>query len=455
LNIKHVSRLIIYSALSYCYLNVAVANDPLLQAVTELDVKPEASMQEVELINLSGSECSNWVDSKGWQIGENSKKSGDKYFVQVGSGTIQAPPGNPNYINSRQNAYTKAMLEAKGNIVSSLSVTIEREIQLQVKEGQFGQERNKEPVGKIASVWGKTLSLLNSELDARLKEQGVIDATDAEQQKKAEEIARNTLNSESFKDVINSAAAMNLKGVRRVFVNESVLKGEQGVICVVALYSTKTMELADAIVTGDLSRAPKGKAGSPIKTQIPNWKTQSGVRQLMNTYGTEMLRDEDGTYYLVAYAQAGPRTGSKTSVNIALGKATTRATAELATFAKENAKLTEALESAENFSELSDNTVNYESHEAYQKDLSSVTSPINFNGAKRMGQWAAKHPITGQIIVGSIVGWSTKSASAAQQTQRELNSSDSNSGQSISTSSYEQNESFGGSAAGGSSEEDF
>ena len=291
MNIKQTVILVAYGALTYGLLGTAIAGDPLLDAVSELDVKPEAQIQEVELINLSGSECSDWVAGKGWSLGENHKKSGGMFFVQIGSGRIQAPPGHPNYINSRQNAYTKAMLDAKGNIVSSLSVAIERELQLKVKEGQFSSERNKKPAGKVASIWDKTLSLLNSELDAKLKEQGVIDVTDAEQKKKAENIARNTLNSESFRDMINTAAAMRLKGVRRIFVNESVQKDEQGEICVAALYSTKTMELADAIVSGDLSLAPKGKVGKPINSQIPDWKTQSGVRQLMNTYGTEMLRD--------------------------------------------------------------------------------------------------------------------------------------------------------------------
>ena len=456
MNIKHGLRVLIYFGLLFGPLGFAVAGDPLKNAVIELDIKPKAEIQEVELLELGGSACTDWVGSKGWQLGENYKKSGDMFFVQVGSGLIQSPPGNPNYVNSRQNAYTKAMLDAKGNIISSLSLTIEREIQLSVKEGQFGSERNKPVTGNVGAVWDKSLSLLNSELDKKLKENGVIDTTDAEQQRRAKEIAQNTLNSETFKDMINSVAAMRLKGVRRIFVNESVQKGKQGEICVAALYSSKTMELADAIVSGNLSSAPTGKAGSPLKSQIQNWKTSSGVRQLMNTYGTEMLRDEDGTYHLIAYAQAGPGTTSKTSLSIASNKAKTRAMGELAMFSKENAKLTEALESAENISELSNNTVNYESHEAYQKDLSSITSPINFSGAQVIGQWAAKHPVTEQVIVGSIVGWSTKSASAAYQTQSALNGSGNlNAQQGTNETSYRQSESFSGSADGGSSEADF
>lgn len=459
MNINKKVKLPFYLGLVFGSLNIAIAGDPLKDAVMELDIEPESKIQEVELLDLGGNECLDWVSSKGWQLGENYKKSGDMYFVQIGSGIIQAPPGHKNYINSRQNAYTKAMLDAKGNIISSLSITIEREIKLQVKEGQFSSERNKPSTGKAAAIWDKTLSLLNSELDARLKENGVIDSTDAEQQRKAKEIAQNTLNSESFQDSIKTAAAMRLKGVRRVFVNESIKKGKQGEICVVALYSSKTMELADAIVSGELSRAPKGKPGKPLKSQLPNWKSPTGVRQLMNTYGTEMRRDEDGVYHLIAYAQSGTATSSKMSSSIALNKATTRAMAELATFAKESAKLTEALESAEKSSELTGNTVNYESQEAYQKDLSSVTSPINFSGAKRIGQWAAKHPVTDQIIVGSIVEWSTKSASAAQQTKHALYNTSGSGGQEsqqrINQSSYGQSKSFSGSAEGGSSEEDF
>lgn len=434
--------------------SAAYANDPLKDAVMELNFQADSKIEEVELLELGSNKCISWVNQKGWTLGENKKKSGGVFFVQVGSGIIQSPPGERNYINSRQNAYTKAMLDAKGEIISSMSITAEREIRLNIKEGQFGSERNKNTAGKTASLWDKSLSLLNSELDEKLKEKGVIDTTDAEQQRKAKEIAEDTLNSESFKDMIKTTSAMRLKGVRRVYVNESVKKGKQGDICVAALYSTKTQELADAIVSGNLSLAPIGKTGKPLILQIPDWKKGSGVRKLMNTFGTEMLRDESGTYHLVSYAQSGTATNSKNSLSIALNKASTRALAELATFAKENAKLSSALESAENLSELSGGSVSYDSHEAYKKDLSSVTSPINFEGANRIGQWAAKHPVTGQAIVGVIMSWSAKSAAAAKQTKANISNSR-NKNTRINSSSYEQSKSFGGSAAGGSSEDDF
>ena len=431
-------------------LSVAKAAESLMDIAMDLNIEPETGMEFVELINGEGGICSDWIADKGWEEGDNKKKDGGFFFVQVGSGIIAAPPGHKNYINSRQNAFSKAMLTAKGNIISSIAQTVESELMLSVKQGSFTEDESIKK-NKLMSSFNKAVDLLNAELDEHLKEKGLINATEAEKESLAKQKLIGILNSEKFRQITQTSAAQSLRGVRRIFVNESIMKGEQGEICVVALYSTKTMQLADAIVSGDFSLAPKGKKGKKLKDQIPNKKTQDGLRQLLTTYGVEMLRDEEGEFNLVSYAQAGPQTKSKTSLKIAYDQSKIKASAQLASFANENASLKERQESSEASNEYGNDVIDYSSVAAYEKDLQSITDPIVLEGLKRFGKWAAKHPATGQIVTGSIMVWSASSAKAAQKSQTTL-ISDSVSDES---QTFDQADSFSGSSAGGSSENDF
>jgi hypothetical protein len=342
------------------------------------------------------------------------------------------------------------MLTAKGNIISSIAQTVESELMLSVKQGSFTEDESIKK-NKLMSSFNKAVDLLNAELDEHLKEKGLINATEAEKESLAKQKLIGILNSEKFRQITQTSAAQSLRGVRRIFVNESIMKGEQGEICVDAFYSTKTMQLADAIVSGDFSLAPKGKKGKKLKDQIPNKKTQDGLRQLLTTYGVEMLRDEEGEFNLVSYAQAGPQTKSKTSLKIAYDQSKIKASAQLASFANENASLKERQESSEASNEYGNDVIDYSSVAAYEKDLQSITDPIVLEGLKRFGKWAAKHPATGQIVTGSIMVWSASSAKAAQKSQTTL-ISDSASDES---QTFDQADSFSGSSAGGSSEDDF
>ena len=295
---------------------IAYAGDPLAGIAEELEITPEALM--IESVELSGGQCQDWIRKKGWESGENiNHKDGSTFTVQIGSAVINAPPGHPNYINARQNAYVKAMLRAKAAIVQSMQETIERELVYNRKEGQFTSEkeadkRNMAAAQEADTAWrgalNKSLKLINAELDQRLVEKGIDPNPNTPEGKEAlVKATKEIVNLDAFSDIIRTAAKARMKGVRRIFVAEQVKKGEQGGICVVALASPKTMAMADAIFSGNFSLAPTGRYGKPLDQQIPNHRQQEGLRTLMSSFGTEMIRDENGQFYLLAYAPVGPQ----------------------------------------------------------------------------------------------------------------------------------------------------
>jgi hypothetical protein len=359
-------------------------------------------------------------------------------------------------------------MKAKAAILEELSQKISNEVSVSIAEGQFTSDKEattkaaKDAVSGVKGLINKSMKILQNELDSELEKRGVNPNPNTEADREKTELAkREVLNSSKMKQIVRSSAKSQMKGVRRMFVKETVKPGEQGEICVVALSSPKTMALADAIFSGNFSLAPKGRYGKPLKKLIPNTRTKEGKRKLLGTYGTEMQRDERGEFHLIAYAQAGVRSSTKTSINNALSIATQRAKGELRSFAQEYAMVNTASENSETAEELTNNMQNYEFNNALSKTLKSISMPIDISGITRFGRWKTKHPITNQIVVGVIMKWSARGAKRAQVRKREMNKTPARQ-RSAPTNrsvgdrkSLNTNKGFEGSASGGTSREDF
>lgn len=443
----------------------------LQQEAAELNTPPEAKSEPVEMLDIGCGPCQDWIAARGWLEGKNEKKKGGYFFVQSDSAVISAAPGNDNYINSRQNAYAKAFLSAKGKIIEYLESEISKQVTFDQKKGEFTFEKQAAEEAAMPSeetalqeIKRKTLSLINATLDEKLEEKGVDPNADkAADEEKIEEIIDKVKNSSRFEEIISSSAQQQLKGVRRVFVQESVKEGEQGEICVVALYSPKTMALADAIFT-DPSLAPTGTPNKPVKEQLPNWRKPEGVTELLSTFGTEMLRDENGEFHLIAFAQSSLDSKDKMDQIAALKSAKMRAQGEITSFAREYAVFNSAQENSESAKILADAMRNreYESNNAWEQKLQSISKNVKISGFTEIGHWGAKHPLTGQWVVGSIVKWSPSDASSARELKAEMEStakarpkSASGQGSRLKNDSVNAKGSYSGSASGGSSEEDF
>jgi hypothetical protein len=469
---KHISFIILIGLVLVGSQALAKSSDLMsgLQAeAAELNTPADASFQPVEILDIGCGPCQDWISDKGWHEGKNKKTNGSYFYVQSDSAVISAPPGHPNYVNSRQNAYVKALMKAKGKILKFLESEISREVTFDQNEGEFTWEQVKAQKNvqaaeesSLEAIKRKTLDLINATLDEKLLEKGFDpNSQNSADQEAVAEVVNEVINSSKFTDIVRSSSQQQLKGVRRIFVNESVKAGEQGEICMVALYSPKTMAMADAIFS-DPSLAPAGTPNKPIEEQIPNRKTNEGVSELLSTFGIEMLRDENGQFHVIAFAQSAPKTNSKTSKNLAVQKARLRAEGQLRSFAQEYVVLNDALENSESAEELTDAMQNYESNEAFGNKLSSISGPIKINGVKQLDVWGAKHPLTGQIIIGSIVSWSPESAISAKEMKSQLNApakspkrSSGKKSNNFKNDALKAKGNYQGSASGGSSEEDF
>jgi hypothetical protein len=442
----------------------------------DFDAPPQVVVKPLKNVE---SICEQYVSRKMKKaVGLNIKATGEEYFLNVGEATISAPVGSENYITSRQNAYEQAVLSAKKNILINMKANVSRKLAYNLSQpkniievpptasDELETVKRFEDNRDLTSAYNKSLELLNRELDVLLSE--TEPPKPVETVEEAEQYVQKVLG-KSFSDSVALSSFSQLYGVRRVFSLDNSPAGEQGRICVVLVHSDATRAVADGMYAQDASLLPAGKPGKPLYwNQIPNPDTAEGVTELLNTFGVDMVRDENGDFVLVSYAQAGVAIeGDQDAIVIAKNIARDRAIAGLRSFMGEVAVLKNAGEFSEEAAKYKDGSSDYSFNNAYETDIKSTSKEMEMVGISQGRSWGVKHPVTNQTIVGTWVEWSSKTLSASKRAQQQFNqqrpaaqpSSGANSGngQSSSSGASSSTNSSGmvGGAGRGTSEDDF
>ena len=343
-----------------------------------------------------------YLNAKGYSEGENAK-DGKTFYVAVGYGVIQAPLENRGYIDSRVNAYNKAMLDAKAKMAEYLEVAIRTETEHDYSEGNWG---GSETAGDDElSISAKIKRLIMAKLDKELRTEGLlIDETNAEARERA---ARKRLNTDFYKKVISTAAKAEITGMQVMCAFEGVPAGGKGQIGVVAIWSPKLQAMAQSISRG--TRLPSGVGKKPIKEQIPADK-----KTLLSTFGVQQKIDEKGDLVLVAFGQAGAVSDSPQSANAARNKAKMQAMAAIREFAGESVAVATDAVNAENVEEFENAAAEYEDVSAYSQKIRAAAEALKISGIATVKNWEFKHPLAGRMVYGVVCTWSPKQAQNAR-----------------------------------------
>ena len=392
----------------------------------------------IEILDSVSNKCEDYVLDRGWEVGENTKSNGSKYFIGIGESAILAPTGSKNYITSRQNAYEQALLFAKSAILEEMKSTVSRNVKLSLAQGKFVEDDDlKDQIKKevasnavvdtrdSSSAYNKAMELLNRKLDKELeKTQPVVAKPKSleEAEKVTEEVIDKALG-QSFSDFIESVSASNLYGIRRLYVFESAPPGKQGKICVATIHSANTQAIANAVLAQDASLFPSGKPNPKYKSMIPNPKTQEGAFELLSTFGVDVIRDEEGNFVLVSYAQSGVRGKGPVAIKAAKEIAKTRAEGNIASFIAEAAASKKKMKETESYEQTANQAEYYKGDGAFKKDISSESKNVVISGMKKGRDWGIKHPVTKQPIVGTWVTLSSKTMSSSLAREKNMNAS--------------------------------
>lgn len=383
-----------------------------------------------------------YLAKKGWEEGPNVKGKGGsakKFFVSVGVGTIAARRDSAGYVSSRFNAFQKAFIAAQRDMVQFLESEVSASVESSymepsaVREQQRIDELTSQGMAlQAAKVQAKALAsdaqdyakfqsgataatqaekLLRFEIDKKLKAAGFDPNQPVEQQQLA-----SILSSKEFQSSVRIVANSRVAGMQVFKAFEVLPEGNQGQIGVVAIYSERLHNLANALFSGNEGLVPEGAPRKSLKQQIP-----MDEAVLLSTFGVTAKVDENGQLALVAYGQAGARTESSRSITAAERKARTAAIQQIRFFAGAMVKTLETADNAESMQELSSGTVDVVTDDSYEESIKVSAEALKISGLKTIHRWDMKHPLTGHYIAGNVVSWSPSASALGKSMKNDMN----------------------------------
>lgn len=368
-------------------------------AEPETVIPNEAAVEEKSVRDM----IDDYLAAKGWSEGRNEK--GDSFFyAAVGISSIQAPLEERGYIDSRVNAYNKAMLKAKAQMAEFLEISIRTETEHSYAEGNIGG--NEAAEADEMSISAKIKRLLVAKLDEALREEGI--EPESADQAARERVAKKQLNSDVYSKLIRTAAKAEITGMQVCCSFEGVPRGKKGEIGVVAIWSPKLQSMASSLKTGcALPSVANGK--KPIREQIP-----TDTMALLSTFGVQQKIDENGRMALIGFGQAGAVTDSSQSGVAAENKARLQAMAAIREFAGESVAVVTDCLNAETVEEFENAAEEYENVSAYSQKIKAVSEAMNISGIATVKRWNRKHPLTGKTVYGVVCSWSPLQAADAK-----------------------------------------
>jgi len=360
-----------------------------------------------------------YIKSLGFSTNEPQELPDGSYAVFLtGIADIMADPDNPSFIASRRIAYDRAVLNAKANFAKFLERKVRGEISFRVKEGDFPakEDLQSNSIGNtVMDYVEKANMLLMAKLDSALEEQGVdvrsIQEKSADREaklKEAEELAEKTLSSAEFSRAIELTANRFVAGVQILGVFEDFSPGEtKGTIAVAAVYSDKTLKIAQAMLRNNPSLAPAPNILNPGMSIEETIKDMG--KGLLTFQGTKLITNEKGEPVILSFAHSHlPKDTTRSKMN-AIEKADLTADQYIDQFVGEMTSAFAKLEESETFLDLVDGEhYNYEEGFATNQDAKFGGSPVS--GVYKIVDWVQPHPLTQQKILGVIKAWSPTSA---------------------------------------------
>lgn len=421
--------------LPFCFPSNVIAEDT--DTEFELVEGASAPSDDVEVNDI----MQNFLDSKGWQEGPNTnKKSGKEFFIVKGTKTIMAPYKSKNFITSRQNAYTQAMADAKRAMVEYLETEIETSMQMEMKEPSEKREEArlaeirsevlsiadmknasggmKSDLQKKGDEWSSEFvknmasgadRLYREKLDKGLRAKGIDPSKPVDSQLIKKEFE------ESFQESTKALAQSRVSGMQAYATFEHLpADKDKGEIGVIAIWSKKLHAMALSITQGGIL-IPPGTPRKPLRQQIPKNK-----QDLLMTFGVQLKTDENGALNLVSFCQSGQR--NKRASKAASRQAELCAQKQIRQYAGESLYSASRDEEAESLEAFEGDMEIYENDSSFEDAIKTESASIKISGISRLHSWHTKHPVTKEVIRGTVVSWSPGSAAIAKTMKRNVTS---------------------------------
>ena len=383
---------------------------------------------------------SKFLEKKGWQEGPNTNSKGSEFFVVTGTKPINAKYSSKNWVDSRRNAFTMAMAEAKRSMVEYLETEIETSMQAEMSEPSQKREEARlaeiksevlaiEELKKTAGAAKNDLQKKADEFGSEMVRQAASGADRLYRDKLEKELRAKGIDpdkpvepqllktefKETFQEATKALAQSRLSGIQAYATFEHLpANKKKGEIGVIAIWSKKLHAMALAVTRGGVL-IPPGTPKKPLRQQIPKDKMA-----LLMTFGVQMKTDENGELNLVSFCQAGQR--NKRAKKSALRKAALCAQTQIRSYAGEMLYSATSEESAESLEVLEGDMEIYENDSSFEDKIKTESAKLKISGMSKLNTWHMKHPITKQQIRGAIYAWSPGSSNVAKRMKSKVTS---------------------------------
>ncbi len=386
-----------------------------------------------------GQACVDKMNNKGWQEIKTNKKGEKEYYI-VGVGTVSAPLQSSAFADSVQNASTKALLDAKTKFSGLLNQEIISEITVDIKqqysEGtppdilQSEQEITKGKQYDDLSYLDKMKILVNQQLDKLIdpETKDSFNEDVAESNSKAEELSKkleDILNQEQMTDVIKTKTSADVRGmiVKYGHFSSNTGKGKKPEVCIVTKWSPGLLRMADAIATSDFKVLKDGKKKPPLKSQIPvnavSEKDFKGYMQLLGSFGTFLMRDENGDLNVVSFAVEGMKSNTPQSETIARSQAITKANRQIVQFLNESVELNSKSSTTEALTEYKDGLQDYYMEDNFES-RQTASAQATISGIQTLATYKGIHFLNQKPLVGAVTFYNPSAAEGAQDARKAL-----------------------------------
>ena len=295
----------------------------------------EEFVDETETMQITSYNTSNCIGGFNNAFGTSFKEgnnivNGKPIFIGVGRAEVDVGTNGKNpsgskgsWANALSDAYMKAELRGKAQIVSDRKTQIEQEIILENTTKNSDGDRPDNVNEAELSTWDKVKFVVKNKLSDVLE----LDALEFEMSQR-EAAVKDIIRQNSYQRILNTAAYSEMTGMQSIYTN---YYSDNNAICTVVLKNTDSSIMAKALGGNRLNllMPDKSKAGLPISEQLPQ-----NPAKLLFTHGVRVLRDEKGAPVLVAFGMVSFKAGPEASIDAEI-QAKRLARAAVASFIKE------------------------------------------------------------------------------------------------------------------------
>ena len=336
----------------------------------------------------------------------------DGSIYVIGAATTLRPSNMSGFIDSRNNAYHVAEMNAKWELLrmAGEQITSGRGYKVieEIIEGEDPDAKEK------ATMIQKVAKIADKSLDKALSELGVSDAEILQMNTPKKKAVLN----ENINRMTRSLVAGMIQGCAVVRTAEGECGNDDYQIAVCVKYSPELHSLAHLIKQGGNGTIPMGKSKS-ARDRIMNMSTQ----ELVKRFGVLQTFNEQGEMVIFGFGQAEIRSVSSrqsAAASRAYSQARLEAVNNIKNFVAEDFVATEAESNIEKLDEYADGTNAYFSQKKFEQAIKSKETTLNIATAQ-VRQWREIHPESNANVAGVVVAWTYSHSQQANQLKNQLN----------------------------------